>query len=602
MAQENSNLTMWQERLASAKSFYKTEYDEMERREALYAGTHEIMNVSGTGYGKAAGNVRNIVYELIESGVDSSVPVPQVSGNTEQAQRLAQNAETLLRAEIAALPFKELNDAQERMCPVQGTSAFFVEWNTRGSAHGKNGGLSVSLLHPRQLLPQPGASNVEDAAWIIIQMCKTGAALKKRYGKAMNTQGAQPDDILTLNVGYFKNNAMGIGRFTWVNDTVLESMEDYELPQLYKCSQCGCVGFSDKCDKCGKKALLQKEEVLTHAVADSSGNKLPLGTKLPVYRPRVYPIILRKNVSVYGKFFGQSDVDRISDQQEAIKKLGTKIDEKVLKGGSYITLPTGVTVETSDRELKILRVKSPADKAMIDVYNIQPDISKDRAVLEENYQWAKSTLGITDAFQGKRDVTATSGVAKQYSINQATGRLESKRVMKNAAYAQLFNVMFRFLLAYTDESCPIAGHNATGETEYRDFCRYTFLRRDAAKELYWDDDFVFTVDPGGTMAGNRQTMWQETRESFSMGAFGAQSSSEAQLLYWTVMESLQYPLAGIVKARIEEMNIRNQAVNGIDSIKNLQDENMQGAPPLKDIAGLMQIAEARDDGGEGNVM
>ncbi|MEG2021630.1 MAG: hypothetical protein RR087_07630 [Oscillospiraceae bacterium] len=568
MAQNNSDLALWQDRLAAAKSFYKNEYDEMEHREALYAGTHEITNASGTGYGKAAGNVRNIVYELIESGVDSTVPVPQVSGNTEQAQRLAQNAETLLRAELNALPFKELNDAQERMCPVQGTSAFLVEWNMISTDHGKNGSLSVSLLHPRQLLPQPGIANVEDAEWIIIQMSKTASALKARYGKAMNTQEVYPDDLLTLNVGYFKNDDNGIGRFTWVNNSVLESLEDYELPQLFKCTKCGNMGYDDKCNVCGKKAVLQREEKVSHAVAGTHDNSLPIGTKVPIYRPGVYPIILRKNVSVYGKFFGQSDVDRIRDQQEAIKKLGTKIDEKVLKGGSYITLPTGVTVETSDRELKILRVKSPADKAMIDVYNIQPDISKDRAVLEENYQWAKSTLGITDAFQGKRDVTATSGVAKQYSINQATGRLESKRVMKNAAYAQLFNVMFRFLLAYTDENCPIAGHSATGETEYRDFCRYTFLRRDAANKLYWDDNFTFTVDPGGTMAGNRQTMWQETRESFAMGAFGAQASSEAQLLYWTVMESLQYPLAGIVKARIEEMNSSNSFVIDNEAEKN----------------------------------
>ncbi|MBP8854968.1 MAG: hypothetical protein KBG54_00515 [Oscillospiraceae bacterium] len=554
MAKNDLDIHLWKNRLATAKAFYKSEYEEMDRREALYAGTHEVIPANGAGPAKQAGNVRNIVYELIESGVDCAVPVPQVNAASQRGEALAKNAETLLRAEVEALPFKEMNDAQERMCPVQGSAAFLVEWCLTGEVHGKSGRLAVSLLHPRQILPQPGAADIEDAAWIIVQMSKTGAALQARYGSAAAEEAASPDDIFTVNIGYFKNKSKGIGRFTWVNDTVLEALSDYEMPRTYRCGACDTLGAEETCTLCGKKAVLQTAEKLMHSVTPISGEKLAEGTKIPIYRPRIYPIVLRKNVSSYGKFFGQSDVDKIRDQQETIKKLGSKIDEKVLKGGSYITLPAGVTPETTDRELKILRVKSPADKNLIDVYNIQPDISKDRVVLEENYQWAKSTLGITDAFQGKRDATATSGVAKQYSINQASGRLESKRVMKNAAYARLFAVMFRFLLAYSDESCPIAGHSATGETEYRDFCRYSFLRRDDAGTLYWDDDFVFTVDPGGTMAGNRQAMWQETRESFSLGAFGAPATKEAQLLYWGMLESLQYPLAGIVKKRLEEQS------------------------------------------------
>ncbi|MEG1753763.1 MAG: hypothetical protein RR234_07605, partial [Christensenella sp.] len=71
-----------------------------------------------------------------------------------------------------------------------------------------------------------------------------------------------------------------------------------------------------------------------------------------------------------------------------------------------------------------------------------------------------------------------------------------------------------------------------------------------------------------TMAGNRQLMWQETRESFSLGAFGDPKSGEAQMLYWTVLESLQYPLAGIVKARLEEMNSMKCDENGLQAFQS----------------------------------
>lgn len=110
MAKNDLDIHLWKNRLATAKAFYKSEYEEMDRREALYAGTHEVIPANGAGPAKQAGNVRNIVYELIESGVDCAVPVPQVNAASQRGEALAKNAETLLRAEVEALPFKEMND------------------------------------------------------------------------------------------------------------------------------------------------------------------------------------------------------------------------------------------------------------------------------------------------------------------------------------------------------------------------------------------------------------------------------------------------------------------------------------------------------------
>ena len=64
------------------------------------------------------------------------------------------------------------------------------------------------------------------------------------------------------------------------------------------------------------------------------------------------------------------------------------------------------------------------EASLISVKNMQADISLDRIMIAENYDWAKSTLGITDSYQGKYDASADSGTAKQYAINQAAGRLE----------------------------------------------------------------------------------------------------------------------------------------------------------------------------------
>ncbi|MEG1012295.1 MAG: hypothetical protein RSE54_10550, partial [Ruthenibacterium sp.] len=230
-------------------------------------------------------------------------------------------------------------------------------------------------------------------------------------------------------------------------------------------------------------------------------------TRIPYYNPKEYPIILRRNIRQYGKLLGASDADVIMDQQDTIKKLGSKIDEKCLKGGSFVTLPNGCAVETTDREFKVVRVKDAMEKSLIGVINVQPDCSRDMNVLEQNYGWAKSTLGITDAFQGKYDSSATSGTAKQFSANQSAGRLESKRRQKNASYASLYKLMFQYLLAYADQPMPYKTKNDRGEDVFEHFDRWAFLRRDAAGELYWDDEFLFSIDSAATLSSNRENLW-----------------------------------------------------------------------------------------------
>ena len=236
----------------------------------------------------------------------------------------------------------------------------------------------------------------------------------------------------------------------------------------------------------------------------------------------------------------------------------------MLKGGSFVTLPEGLDVETTDKEFKIVRIKNPAQKELISVMNVQPDITKDRVVLVDNYDYAKSTLGITDAFQGKYDSSATSGSAKQFSANQSAGRLQSKREQKNSAYARLYELMFRFLLAYADEPIPYTTKDGSGQQSFAHFNRMDFLRQDAAGEFYWDDEFIFTIDPSATLSSNRSVLWEQMDLKLQSGAFGQLGANETMLLYWTLMEDLDYPYAGEIKAavqmRIDEQKAQQAAM------------------------------------------
>ena len=616
--QDRKRRAFWQARLDDARRQYAEKRARMDRREDCYKGTKQIP-AAGGGAAKAAGNVRNVVYELVESQVDASVPQPKVTAIHPEDRPLARKIEAMLLAQIRQLNFKEMNDEQERTVPIQGGDFWQVEWDPAAGFHCTMGDLAVSLRHPKQVIPQPGVYELEQMDYLFVLVSQSRRALERRYGVRLPEEresdvaartSADADTVeglVTQNIAYYRNSAGGVGLFSWVGDVTLEDMEDYQARRQWVCAGCGAPveppknGEAARCPVCGARGARSvpvEEQTLPRDVTLPGGEVLqamgrgparpvanPDGTLqrdeatgevilmpgemrptvLPAYSPRRYPLVLRRNVRLFGQLLGASDVDVIEDQQIAINKYGTKIQEKLLKGGSYVTLPQGVNIETTDRELKIIRLKNPADKALISVLNIQPDTSRDQQMLEVNYSWAKSTLGITDAFQGKYDSSAVSGVAKQFSANQSAGRLQSKREMKNQAYARLYRLMFQFMLAYSDEPYPMILHGPDGAVEYAHFDRYEFLKRDAAGALYWNDEFLFDVDPASNLASNRENLWTMIDQKYQAGAFGPMGETKSLYRLWTLLAETGYPHAEAMKASIrgemeqEEQNGAQQA-------------------------------------------
>ena len=584
---ERKKLDKWKRRYDEAKLAYSEDLNAMKTCTRMYDGDRAVNGNPNKSKSptKVSINVRNITYELIESQVDSSIPMPKVIPIHKEDEKLAQDIETALQNEIRLLHFNELNDKQERIVPIIGGDFMHVEWDNTKGYHCTIGGISVSERHPKYVIPQPGVTEIDDMDYIFIQIPQTKKFVKSKYNvdvedatdtEPENTDSKKnmADDIVTVIKCYYRHDGV-IGLFTWCEDYVLEDFEDYQARRLCRCVQCGRVKTGDVCE-CGSKKFEEREEnseVLVEDIQLTSGETVPAKkysriqaededgnplyeedgspaiviseeqTEIPYYKPNCIPIVLRRNVSRSGKLLGFSDAKVIEDQQDAVKKLGSKMQEKILKGGSIVTLPINSKITTTDEELKVVRVKNPSDKSLIDVLNMQADITMDRIMLETNYDWAKSTLGITDAYQGKYDSSATSGTAKQYSINQAAGRLESKRVMKNTAYAKLYEMMFKFMLAYADQPIPLSKRNADGEYEFSHFDRYKFLKKDAAGEFYWNDEFIFETDPTSTIMMNREAMWQQIDLKYQAGAFGQIGEPETLLAYWTFMAENDYPNA-----------------------------------------------------------
>jgi hypothetical protein len=623
---QQNKLDEWKSKYTKAKDAYAETLERMRNQEMLYDGdafTRRSKNKGGGIANKQSENVRNIVYELLETEVDSSIPMPKVTAIHEEDQAQAQIIEQMLLNEIRLLRFKEMNDVSERVTTVQGGDWYHTEWDTRKGSHCTIGGLEINERSPQTVIPQAGVTDPYKLDYVFILITMTKDAVKRNYDvdvsdeKNTEAEGNKEinDELVTVIKTYYRDKNGEIGIFTWCGDTILEDMENYQARRLTRCKKCGRVKEGDVCE-CGSKSfetsIEEYEEVEEDIISlslDKNGERMRIPayedeetpvvgedglpmvdefgqpkmeitrkhTQIPYYKPNVMPLVLRRNVSKSKSLLGVSDAAVIEDQQDAIKKYGSKLQEKILKGGSIVTLPQNKKIETTDEELKIVRVENPNDVSMIGVHNLVADISYDRIAMSDNYEAARSTLGITDAYQGKYDASAVSGTAKQYSINQAAGRMESKRIMKQEAYCRLYEVMFKFMLAYADQPVALSTKRPDGSYEFTHFNRYEFLKMDESGNLYWNDEFIFEVDPTSTIMMNREAMWQQIDLKLQTGAFGPLDDPNTLLNYWTFMEKNDYPHAS---------EIRQMFADKMEEIKKAQEQQMQQQQIMQMLQGV----------------
>lgn len=616
MKTDLDKLEMWRARLGKNQIQIQLEREWMDIREQTYLGNPYINRPIIRGdksMDTGAPHIRNITAELIESEIDSSIPQPKVTAKRPEDEQKAKIIEDMIRNELDRMPFERINDLMERIVPIQGGAGFLVEWDNEQRTHYTVGDIVVTPIHPKQIVPQYGVYNIADMDYFFLVIPQTKEYIKKHYGVDVeNDTEEEPyiktsdpamdaPDLVTMFVAFYKNDKGGIGKYSWVIDTCLEDIEDYQGRLVKKCKECGEVlpplgsmlpidnvdgipidtGKREEKDVCPFCGSTKFEEVaedfieLATPIVRSDGSIIPgeypevvsqyedeqgmvhvetemKRTRIPQYEPRMYPLVFQKNVSVYGRFLGDSDVDKIMDQQNTTNRIEKKIIDKLVSSGSYMTLPDNASIRHDTEELKVIRPGNAADKALIDVFDMEAPIQQDIAYLAQVYEEGRQILGITDSFQGRKDTTATSGVAKEFAAAQTAGRLESKRKMKDAAYAELFELIFKFKLAYADEPRPVVSKNTSGDTVYEVFNRYDFLEQDETGEWHWNDQFLFACDTSAPLAANREAMWQETRLNLQTGAFGDPMDTRTLILFWTKMEMLHYPGAGETKQYLED--------------------------------------------------
>ena len=608
---DSNKLAFFQDLYNEARSYSDKLYEKLNQNIEQYKGSKKI-----DGSEVDAKQVRNITYELVESQVTSYLPTPAVSPKmyNDRNERNAKSIETLLRNKRNELPFEKLNDIDERFNPIYGGSIWLIEWDNSITTHNTVGDVKISCLSPKKFTGQPNIYDVKEMEYCFIEFETTKEDIVRKYGVTpevadeTESEESSDDKTATLYVCYYKNDADKVCQYIWSADTELSDIEDYYARKRYVCKKCGKRKEICSCEK-GDYELqneeyeeLEEDIILTDgeilpamspvikdgqvvtetvkqqailedgsvALEDINGVKLPMmidvqvpkmeKTKLPFYTPNILPIVIRKNTSEEDSLLGQSDVEFIRPQQQAINKIESRIVEKLMGSGVFPIVPEEFNGEIDNSIWKKVFRAKPSTFNMFGRVDLQVDISRDIAQSDRLYDQAKRILGISDSYQGQYDASAQSGKAKQIQVNQAAGRLDSKRQMKNAAYAEIDQIIFQYYLAYADEPRPASYKDAMGRTQNCMFNRYDFIEKDEAGEYYYNDEYLFSTDATVDVERNRETLWQENRINFQQGAYGDPTQLTTLLIFWLNMEKAHYPWAHDNVERIKEEIQRQQEI------------------------------------------
>lgn len=613
---EGNKLAHFQALFEYAERQWAPVVEKLDQYEALYKGTKKVSTVEG-GEDKVS-YVRNITAELIESQISTVIPPAQVRpfAYNKINHELAKIIEHFLNAIVDRLPFEKLNDKDERITYTSGGSIWLTEWDDTITTHGTRGGIKVSVLDPRNIVPQPAVFEVRDMEYFFVKTTDTYKNIERKYGvdfedgeaTGTNEDNKDSEDTATVITCYYRDDKGLVCKYVWCDNTELEDIEDYWGRKTEKCAICGGTRENCTCKKGVFEASGLEEEPITEdltffdglkvipsrtpvidngiiqteeeeqvirneqgiaQVEDINGmlaekrqiEKVPetKPTKVPCYKPTLFPIVIRKNISFGDNLLGLSDCDFIRDQQEAINKTESRINEKLLNAGVALYHSKKTKIKLSSEIFNDgIELENLEEKELLGVLDFKPDISSDMVRSDNVYDHAKRTLGISDSYMGQEDNSAESGYAKQIQVQQSAGRLASKRVMKCAAYAELYEIIFQLYLAYADEPRPIAYKDAIEGYKNEEFNRYAFLELDKAGEWYYNDEFLFSTSKSDDAEKNRLSLWQGMTEQLRSGALGNPTDIATLIFYWGVMDSLHYPRANEIKKMLEEKQIKVQ--------------------------------------------
>lgn len=578
--EETTLLELWRTKYYIAKAEYEKSRANSKMvkiwRDA-YEGKFNVLNDDGTISQKQMKAIRKLAFELVSGKVNSKIPAPKMSPRYHADLTPINATETLIRHEMDKMLSEEVNDEAEHDVLIDSMVWFKVMWNPFDNTHERSGNPVVSVCPIDTVFPQPGVKNYKQLEYIFEETCMTVAQAIDMYNRELRSPNE--NDIIPVVNCYFLNEDRYVGKFSWCEETGQVICNDLEwgIRKRRECMKCGSVvPIEDSCPVCGShdlKYVSVKEEKLKEElvfitnpyrtgqsqnieddknIIDKQGS-IPAGATVPHYLIRQLPFVPYRRVNVPRSIYGISEVETILEDQDLINKLLNKAEKKSARSKTYVTKMKDTNIESKDAELEYVEVESPQEGQAIQVKQVTSDITEEITQAQMLYEIAKSTVGITDTDQGKNDPSARSGKAKQLQMAASAQRNYAPDTLRNLAFAGVYELIFKNLLAYCDEERSFVSLLPDGSQTEEVWSKYMFLTKDEYGNLYYRDDYAWSVDTATEITQDRAAMWQLIDNDFLNGTMGTTiDPNRALKMYWQMKDQCGYPLAKFALAFLEQ--------------------------------------------------
>ena len=570
-AEEDQLVEYWEEKLEQARAEYeksRANSKNVNLWRKAFEGDFCQLDEDGNQTDKKMKAVRKLAFELVEERVNSHIPAPKMTPRYHSDLVPVNTTENLIRHTIDKMLSEQTVDESEHHVLIDATVWFKVGWNPFDNTHERSGNPIVTVCPVDTVFPQPGVKNYKDLEYIFEESSITVAKCLDYYGREIHSPEA--NDIIPITTVYYLNEDRYVGKFCWCHETgkVLCNDVEWGIRKRRECKACTTVVPIDNvCPNCGGKKFHYvpvKEEIVTENLVsitnpyrsgesqDSNDDKtiiddgsgIPAGTILPHYLIRQLPFVPYRKVSVPGSIYGISEVETVLEDQDLINKLLNKAEKKSAQSKTYVTKLRDTNIEKRGEEITEIEVDSPQEGQAIQVKQVMADISQEITEAQILYEVAKSTVGVTDTDQGKNDPSARSGKAKQLQMQASAQRTYAPDRLRNMAYAGVYELIFKNLLAYCDEERSFVSLLPDGTEKEEVWSKYMFLNKDDHGEYYYRDDYAWSVDTATEITEDRAAMWQLIDNDYLNGVMGNQiDPTRALLMYWQMKDQCGYPLA-----------------------------------------------------------
>jgi hypothetical protein len=579
--------------------------------------------------------LKKVAYELIESKVISLLPGPKMSPRYYSDIMVVNATEALINHEIDRMLSEEVHDESEHSCLIDGTTWLKVEWDPFDNTNERSGMPKVINCPVDTVYPQPGVYDYKKLEYIFEDKTLTLSTILDLYDRQVTPSNGS--DLVDVVEVYYLTRNRTVGHLVYTRDSLIVLANDVEwgMRKIRQCTKCkSIVRIAEECPLCGNKHFEYRaltEEILIEdltyienkfrsgestdpeddAEQENGTKTIPKGTRIPYYLVRQLPFVPKRTIKLPKSMYGISEVQLALEEQDSINKLLNKAEAKSAASKAWVTKLKDTNIDDSDQEIAYIEIESAQEGQAIQVKQVMADISEELAMVRVLYENTKSAQGITDTDQGKKDPTATSGKAKEAQLMASAQRQSASKIQRNTAYAGVYELIFKYLLAYSDEQRAFVAQMPDGTYREEIWSKYMFLAKsDNTHEWYYREDFAWSVDSVAYITKDREMMWQLIDRDFLNGSTGSAIDPQRALkLYWHMKDQYGYPTAKFaikfleenvkhLPSQIEQALLNNpEAIElALSYIQDLQGGNLLGKQP----AGGQGAGGARDGGGKPN--